>query len=94
MLSDKLCTPEPELFWVFPLSNPYFLIEAMRMVMVLCEGAPGERLAKLFSCWLVEGMVCPSSTLHDDTSTGECPITKLAKLLLPLVLFIQRDKIQ
>uniref|UniRef100_A0A8C0V8M0 Signal peptide, CUB domain and EGF like domain containing 2 n=1 Tax=Cyanistes caeruleus TaxID=156563 RepID=A0A8C0V8M0_CYACU len=38
-----------------------------RMVTILCEGAPCERLAKLFFHWQVEVKVCSSLTLHDDT---------------------------
>lgn len=58
------------LFWVFPLTKPYLLIETMNMVMVLCEGAPAERLARLLVYWHTEAIVCSSLTLHDDTRAG------------------------
>lgn len=53
-------------FWMPPFSKPYFLTEAMGMVMALCEGAPGERLAKPFFYWHVKVRVCSSLTPHDD----------------------------
>lgn len=76
--------------WCFLYLN-LISIEAMRMVMTLCEGAPGEGLAKLFFYWPMEVMVFMVTHV---LNTGGRSIADLAKLLLPLILFIQRDKIQ
>lgn len=57
---------------MFPLTKPYLLIETMNMVMVLCEGAPAERLARLLVYWHTEAIVCSSLTLHDDTRAEHC----------------------
>lgn len=68
----------------------------MRMVIALCEGAPGERLAKLLFHWPLEVVVCSLELfmMTHVLSPGERSITDLAKILLPLILFTQRDKIQ